>query len=213
MKRDKYQITFETWNKIASIYQEKFMDLDLYDDTYDRFCEGLKTINPAILEIGCGPGNITRYLLSKRPDLNIEAIDIAPNMIELAKKNVPNAIFKVMDCRDIHQLTTKYHGIICGFCLPYLSKDDVEKLVKDCSSLLKKDGILYLSTIEGNYEQSGFEAGSTGDKAFVYYHQKEFLEQLLLKHDLELTDVFEKAFQRSEVLTQTHLVLIAKSKI
>ena len=53
---DSYKETFETWNKIAVLYQDKFMDLDLYDDTYDAFCEQIAKINPTILEIGCGHG-------------------------------------------------------------------------------------------------------------------------------------------------------------
>jgi trans-aconitate methyltransferase len=85
---DKYEITFDTWNKIASSYQERFMDLDLYNDTYDIFCS-LIGQNAQIFEIGCGPGNITKYILSKRSDLQIEGIDIAPNMIKLAEKNNP----------------------------------------------------------------------------------------------------------------------------
>lgn len=32
---DKYKETFETWNNVASMYHDKFMDLDLYNDTYD----------------------------------------------------------------------------------------------------------------------------------------------------------------------------------
>ena len=82
---DTYKETFDTWNKVAKLYQEKFMDLDLYDDTYDTFCAELPIENATILEIGCGPGNITKYLLNKRPDFRIEGIDISPNMIELAK--------------------------------------------------------------------------------------------------------------------------------
>ena len=62
---DKYRETFETWNKVAQLYEDKFMDLDLYNDTYDQFCELLLKKNASILEIGCGPGNITKYLLSK----------------------------------------------------------------------------------------------------------------------------------------------------
>jgi len=27
---DNYQKTFETWNKVAELYRDKFMDLDLY---------------------------------------------------------------------------------------------------------------------------------------------------------------------------------------
>jgi trans-aconitate methyltransferase len=94
---DRYKETFETWNKVASLYEDKFMDLDLYNDSYDFICNLITKDNAKLLEIGCGPGNITKYLLSKRPDFNIFGIDIAPNMIELAKKNNPAASFAMMD--------------------------------------------------------------------------------------------------------------------
>lgn len=158
---DKYKITFETWDKVASLYEEHFMDLDLYNDTYDAFCKAIENPNPKILEIGCGPGNITKYMLSKRHDFDLEGIDIAPNMIELAKKNNPNAVFRVMDSRDIDQLKTKYEGIICGFCIPYLSKSDCSKLIKDTKNLLPEKGVLYLSFVEGDYVKSGFQSRSS----------------------------------------------------
>ena len=63
---DHYKETFETWNKLASRYQEKFMDLDLYNETYDFICDSIIRPNAKILDIGCGPGNVTKYLLSKR---------------------------------------------------------------------------------------------------------------------------------------------------
>lgn len=104
--------TFETWNNIASIYQNKFMKVNLYNDTYDYICNSITKPNAKLLEIGCGPGNITNYLLSKRPDFDIFGIDIAPNMIELAKRNNPTAKFAVMDSRQINSLETKYDEIV-----------------------------------------------------------------------------------------------------
>jgi tRNA G46 methylase TrmB len=65
---DIYKETAATWNKIALLYQGRFMQLDIYNETYDFFCNSISKNAPAILEIGCGPGNITKYLLSKRPD-------------------------------------------------------------------------------------------------------------------------------------------------
>ena len=65
---DRYKETFDTWNRIAVLYQDKFMDLDLYNETYDYICDSISKVNPKILEIGCGPGNIAKYLLAKRPD-------------------------------------------------------------------------------------------------------------------------------------------------
>src|SRR5215210_3775931 len=138
---DSYKITIEGFNKLASVYQDKFMNMDLYEDTYDSFCKLIEKYNAKIFEIGCGPGNITKYMCSKRPDFTIEAIDLAPNMIKLAKRNNPTANFKIMDCREIDNLTVKYDGIMCGFCMPYLSKEDCAKLIKDCSFLLYRGGI------------------------------------------------------------------------
>ena len=205
---DKYKTTFETWNKVASLYQEKFMDLDLYNDTYDLLCKQINS-DANILEIGCGPGNITRYLLSKFPDLKMEGIDVAPAMIKLAKENNPFADFKVMDCREIDTLTKKYDAIVCGFCMPYLSKEDCEKLIKDSAILLNNGGIIYFSTIEGEYEKSGYEAGSRGDKAYVYYHTEKHLKKTLKENNLELVELMRKEYPKDGEMS-VHIIFIGK---
>lgn len=205
-----YKVTFHTYNKIAQSYQDKFMDLDLYNDTYDLFCNLIIKPGSEIFEIGCGPGNITKYLLQKRPDFILTAIDISPNMIELAKQNNPEASFKVMDCRNIDIVTGRYDGIICGFCLPYLSKEDCAKLVKDTSAIISKAGLLYLSAIEGEYENSGYETGSTGDKVYVYYHQEDYLSAQLKAYNFEVIEIIRKSYQKSDSSFSTHLILLAR---
>lgn len=207
---NKYQITFQTWNKIADLYEEKFMDLNLYNDSYDLFCEQIKVDKAHILEIGCGPGNITQYLLEKRPDFQLLGTDIAPNMIALAKKNNPTAQFQVMDAREIYQLGDRYDGIICGFCMPYLSKSDCEQLIDDSYHLLQEGGVLYFSTIEGEEQQSGFEVGSTGDRAYVYYHAVDFLKTALQSHQFKLIDLIKIKYPKSNHQVQTHLIFIAQ---
>ena len=209
---DSYKITFHTWDKVAGIYQDKFMDLDLYNDTYDTFCKLVSKQNARIFEIGCGPGNITRYLLAKRPDLKIDAIDIAPNMIELAKENNPAAHFEVMDCRNIGSLTARYDGIMCGFCLPYLSKQDCAQLIHDSANLLNDGGILYLSAIEDDYERSGYEANSAGDKMYIYYHQENFLQESLKTNNFELVELIRKAYSKADGTSSSHMIFIARKK-
>ena len=41
----------ETYNKSASNYQDKFMKMDLYNDTFDTFWELIERENSEILEI------------------------------------------------------------------------------------------------------------------------------------------------------------------
>ncbi len=207
---NKYKTTIKTWDKIASLYQDKFMDLDLYNDSYDVFCQQVIKTNAEILEIGCGPGNITKYLVEKRSGFNIKATDVAPSMIALAKENNPTVNFEVMDCRDIDKIKHKYDGIICGFCIPYISKEDCKNLIKDSCQLLEKDGILYLSTIEGDYSSSGYEYGSTGDETYVYYYSDDFFKKELIKNNFELLELIKINYPKTKDTSQTHNIFIAK---
>ncbi|MEO6820915.1 MAG: class I SAM-dependent methyltransferase [Ginsengibacter sp.] len=209
---DRYKETFETWNKVASLYQDKFMDLDLYNETYDFLCSYLNKPNAKILEIGCGPGNITKYLLSKRPDLEILGIDIAPNMIHLAKNNNPLANFEVMDIRKIKEIQTKFDAIVCGFCLPYLSKTDSEKLFVDANHLLNENGIIYISFVEGDPEKSDFQASSSGDRCYFYYHNLKKLKAQLLENSFEELKLFKVEYQNSGTEKDIHTIIIVKKK-
>ncbi|PWI31618.1 hypothetical protein DI383_02820 [Flavobacteriaceae bacterium LYZ1037] len=62
------------------------MDFDLYNDTFDAFFDVLPEANASVLDIGCGSRNITKYLLSKNPKLQITGADLSKNIIALAKK-------------------------------------------------------------------------------------------------------------------------------
>jgi 2-polyprenyl-3-methyl-5-hydroxy-6-metoxy-1,4-benzoquinol methylase len=207
---NRYNETFETWNKVASLYQDKFMDLDLYNSTYDFICSSLEKPNSKILEIGCGPGNISKYLLSKRPDFDIFGIDIAPNMIELAQKNNPNASFAIMDSRNIDEIKTKFDGIVCGFCLPYLSQEDSQKLITDCSNLLKENGLIYISFVEGDPNKSGFQRGSSGDRCYFYFHQLENLKNMIIENEFENLKIFKVEYKKSDNEIDIHTILTAK---
>lgn len=207
---DKYKETFETWNKIANLYEDKFMNLSIYDETYDFFC-GLLNSNQKVFEIGCGPGNISKYLLSKKPDLKITGIDIAPKMIELAQKNNPTADFKMMDTRKLNELNEKFDAIMCGFCLPYLSESDCSKLIGDAAQILTQNGILYLSFVQGESSKSGFITGSSGDRTYFYYHTLEDLKISLLENNFEIVKLFEVNYPKAEGV-EIHTIVIAKSE-
>ena len=208
---DRYKITAEAFNNIASAYQDKFMELDLYNDTYDTFCQLVKKPNAKVLEVGCGPGNITKYILSKRPDLKITATDVAPNMLKLAKANNPTARFKLLDCREMEKLTDKFDAVISGFCMPYLSREDCAKFIQASHGLLNSNGILYFSTIEGDYQRSGYETGSSGQhKMYVYYHEESYLRQALTACGFELINVVRKEYPMQEGPSSVHLIIIAK---
>ncbi len=212
-KMDPYQETFETWNKVASLYEEKFMDLDLYNVSYDFIINSLNKVNAKVLEIGCGPGNITKYLLSKRPDFEIFGIDIAPNMIELAKKNNPLASFEIMDSRNINEIQSKFDAIICGFCLPYLSQTDTYKLIQDSNQLLNNRGLIYISFVEGDSAKSGFQTASTGDRSYFYFHDLAEIKTKLIEARFDDFNVFKVEFKKASGENEIHTIITARKMV
>jgi ubiquinone/menaquinone biosynthesis C-methylase UbiE len=209
---DIYRETSETWNEIAALYEEKFMHLDLYNTTYDLICSSISKENANLLEIGCGPGNITKYLLTKRPDFNIRGIDIAPNMIKLAQKNNPTARFEVMDARQISQIKSIFDGIICGFCLPYLSETDCPKFFSDCHRLIAVNGLLYLSFVEGDPKKSGLKTGSSGHRTYFYYRTLSDVKRQLTENGFKKIKLCRVDYEKADGETDIHTILTAEKR-
>lgn len=191
---DNTKTAVDIFDKHARLYQDKYMDTSMYHDTFDVFCDNIARKNADMLELACGPGNITAYLLKKRPDLKILGTDLSPNMIDLAKKNNPEAEFRLMDCRNIDQINKKYDAIMCGFALPYLSKEEAIKLIGDAAGVLKPGGIFYLSTMEDDYGKSGLQQSSTGDSIYMYYHQADYLTGALRENGFIVIHLQRKTY-------------------
>ena len=190
MKDKQRHVTNQTYNDSAKNYEDSFINVTLYNDSFNDFCNLILKKNAKILDIACGPGNITKYILSKRPDFNILGVDIAPKMIELATLNNPSAQFKVMDFRIVSTLNTKYDAILNSFCMPYLSKKECAQIIKDSSNLLESGGYMYLSTMEGKDTDSGYEVASFDQrkKVYIHYHQKNYLTKCFSDSNFNIID-------------------------
>ena len=170
---DNSEITAKAFHKLADRYRDKYMDLAIYDDSYLEFCDMLPPGRARVLDAACGPGNVARYLMTRRPELDLLGIDLAQRMVELAREAVPSARFVVHDCRHLVELHLRFDGIICAFGLPYLSTDEAMSFIREASGALDPGGVLYLSTMLGKSEDSGFEACSSGDQVYVNYHSED----------------------------------------
>lgn len=205
---DKSKAAAEIFNKYAPEYQNKFMDVSLYADSFNFFCRSLKQ-NASVLELACGPGNVTKYLLDKRNDLKILGTDLAPNMIELAKQNNPGAEFQLMDCREILTLNKKFDALLFGFCFPYLNKEEVERVISGSAVALNESGIVYISTMEDDYEKSGWKKGSKGDEIYMHFYTENFLKETLEKNGFRILFTDRKeSFSGNEPVTD--LIIIAE---
>lgn len=202
----------EIFNRHAMQYAEHFMGFDNYNFSFDVFCNAIEKQGASVLELACGPGNITRYLLSKRPDLQILATDLAPNMLELAKKHNPSIETKVLDCRKFLSLNKKFDAIMCGFGLPYLTKEEAKQFIRDASEVLNSHGVLYLSTMEDDNKNSTFKTGSSGEAIYMNYHEAVYLTETLKKNGFEILDLQRKDFTNHDGSIAIDLMIVAVKK-
>jgi 2-polyprenyl-3-methyl-5-hydroxy-6-metoxy-1,4-benzoquinol methylase len=148
--------------------------------------------------------------MTQRPDLDLLGIDLAPRMVELARKAVPSAHFAVHDCRHLADLQLRFEGIICAFGLPYLSRDEATAFIRAAAQALDPGGVLYLSTMLGKSEDSGFECCSTGDQVYINYQSEDEVMCSLQRCGFTLVKQCRLPSPSAAVKVTTDLIVIAK---
>jgi len=58
------------------------------------------TVPREVVDLGCGPGNLTGLLAQRWPDAEVIGLDSSPEMIEKARADVPGVRFEVGDLRE-----------------------------------------------------------------------------------------------------------------
>lgn len=204
-------LTTKVFSDAAEKYADKFMQ---YEDYFENFDALLKELSPnsTVLDAACGPGNITHYLLNKTPTLKITGIDLAPGMIELAKKLNPTAKFEVADLNSIGETKFKYDVVVCGFGLPYLTKGEAINFIRNSSKIIKPGGILYLSTMEDEYTKSDFQTQSSGKgpALFIHYHEYEYLKDNLETNGFGIINLDRRQYDHTADKSFCDLTIIAK---
>jgi len=208
---DNFELSVQRFDEFAEEYASRFADISEYVSQISVFCELINAEKPRILELACGPGNVTCFLKERFPESRIIAVDLAPGMIEIARKTLTDIDFRVMDVRRISEIGETFDAVMCSFCLPFLSKDDAAKLIADISALLNKDGVVYLSTMEGDENRAGFETTSfSGDEGIYFnYHRQQDLEDAFTKNGFEIRQVKLQDYIESDGSATTDMIFIA----
>ena len=187
-----------------------FMMHEPYIETY-RYLSSLLNADAEVLDVACGPGNISKYLIKEKPKLKVHGIDLSQEMINLARSNNPTGIFEIMDGREISKLNKIYDAIVAGFCFPYLTMDEVTQFITDARAIVRAGGILYISTMEDDYENSGYKSKNNVDRVYIYYHQAKYLLEKLKSIGFEIIKVERKPFTLNEEYNAVDLFIYAKA--
>ena len=99
-----------------------------------------------VIDLGCGTGTISKSISTKYPNSKIICVDIASNMIDIAKHKLSKHVDSEFIIGDFDKIdfTGKYNVIISSLALHHLETDSKKKeFYQKIYSLLSKSGVFY----------------------------------------------------------------------
>ena len=120
--------SLEYWDNIHSKYERNEIKLD---DWLDKFETIIDSCSTPILDLGCGSGNDTLYLINKNKQ--VISCDQSSNAINNIKKNFP----EVYDTKCFNMLdgmpfdNNSFELIIADLCLHYFKEKDTFELLNE----------------------------------------------------------------------------------
>ena len=137
-------MNYEVWEKLAHKYNNLWVQKYSLGPTRR---EVKKIVLPLleknkelkILDIGCGTGQLIKEISDHYNKVNYLGIDVAENMIEVAKKNNKgkNVKFKTSSIESFEN-NEKYDIIICTHAFPYFPNK--QEMIKKMAGLCNKKG-------------------------------------------------------------------------
>jgi ubiquinone/menaquinone biosynthesis C-methylase UbiE len=195
----------------AKAYDEKIASLEIYQESYDFLLNKIQD-GASILDLACGPGNVSHYFAQHRSGLKITGVDIAEEMIEIARRRIQQGVFVVKDICEVHFETT-FDCVVCAFGIPYLDLSETAHVAQCISTCLKPNGYFYLSFMEG--QKSGFEKTSLAnqDELFIYYHTEKDILNTLRRQSLSVIKKFDVDYHEQDGTITNEIIFIgAKSR-
>jgi SAM-dependent methyltransferase len=106
-----------------------------------------------VLELGCGAGRVTGYLIEHSD--RVHAIDISPAMIEFCARTYPGGTFTVADLRDMSSFATGSADAVVAIAnvLDILDHDERLRVLEEIARILAPGGTLVMSSHNRAYAE------------------------------------------------------------
>ncbi|MCQ4082282.1 class I SAM-dependent methyltransferase [Streptomyces sp. RB6PN25] len=108
-----------------------------------------------VLDIGCGTGLPTARQLTEA-GLEVVGVDLSAGMVELARRNVPDAVFHRLDIADLvpggpHD-PGRFDAVTAFFSLLMLPRREIPYALRTVRELLVPGGLFALSMVEADVD-------------------------------------------------------------
>lgn len=133
--------SMEFWDSKHQKYDRNEINTD---DWLEKFGKILEECNTPVLDLGCGSGNDTLYLIHRGK--KVISCDQSQNAINNIKNNFPEVYdmkcFNMLDGMPFED--NSFMLIIADLCLHYFREKDTQKIIDGIKRKLRKNGHLIL---------------------------------------------------------------------
>ena len=135
-----------SYDSVAEDFAEEFCD-ELGKKPFDRglldgFAAELRG-EGRVCEIGCGPGQIARYLRDRGVEMC--GVDLSREMIRVARRLSPDILFERGDMLELDVSEASLAGIVCFYAIIHLRREDAPRALARMHRALRPGGRLLVS--------------------------------------------------------------------
>ncbi|MFI6522046.1 class I SAM-dependent DNA methyltransferase [Spirillospora sp. NPDC050679] len=135
--------TRDSYDEVADAYAERMLG-ELAGKPLDRALLDLLAgqvggLGP-IADLGCGPGQVARYLHDRGAP--VLGVDLSPRMVEIAARHHPGIGFHVGDMRELHVPDRAWGGIAAFYSIIHVPPAELPRVFAEFHRVLKPGGRL-----------------------------------------------------------------------
>jgi SAM-dependent methyltransferase len=173
---DRIGAEYERWSERATDHaRERYARVLL-----DELPEGA-----AVLDLGSGSGELLTRRLAGR--FRVTGVELSSRMIELARRNVPDATFVRADMVSVEFVPASFDGVCAFYSLTHLPPEELPDVVRRAADWLRPGGLFVASMGVAEDPGSVDEDWVAGVPMYFAAHAAEKNEQLVEEAGLRVS--------------------------
>jgi len=157
---------------VARTYREQLGD-ELAGKPLDRAMLDafVERVTGLIVDVGCGPGHVTRYLASR--GASVEGVDLSPEMIAEATASQPGLAFRQADMFALPYEAATVGGIVAFYAIVHLRSDELVTPCREFHRVLAPGGLALVAFHAGTETVHVDELFGCATSLDFMFHQPE----------------------------------------
>jgi ubiquinone/menaquinone biosynthesis C-methylase UbiE len=170
------------YDAVAADYADAFGDdllrLPLDREVLDDFARRMTRRGGPVLEVGCGPAQVSQYLANK--SLRVVATDLSPEMLRVARQRTGITCLACADMRSLPFGVGSFAGIVAFYSIHHLPRTALRSVLAEINRILEPGGTLVVATHLGESEAytSAFLGHEFATVGGTLYRDTELLQAL-----------------------------------